>query len=234
MKTVLSNQIRSTLEKRNSTVKVPVLSLYLAYDRRSVQSLEHCLKSLLYQMLRYYKDGNDKISPALRDFKEGVNQTGAGTEAASLESLLLEELAHFNDVYIIVDGLEELDEESAQSLEDTMLRAQNVAGASGINVQLVLFTRTLRETVASVEIECDAQRPGCEKYVCLSLGFAFAAERGCVSQYVKTNNEIEQTLYCFGCAARPAPNISTLPVGRVMMQELFVPTQRPRRVMRWC
>ncbi|KAL9092359.1 MAG: hypothetical protein Q9159_000867 [Coniocarpon cinnabarinum] len=102
------------------------------------------------------------VSPAMEELWQACNSGDRATQDQLLE-LLSSELGRVQDrdVYIILDGLEEVAEDKAAKLQEILEGVQHNATRS--NVRLAIFSRNNKDILRSDQVvTCDAKDSGCD------------------------------------------------------------------------
>jgi hypothetical protein len=139
------------LQKTWTDQKVAVLMIYFAFDDANSQSPNLILGSLLKQVLQYHSD----VPQELRmDFRKHRND-GTRPSHEEIVGPLINALAQFDRIYIVMDALDELLEEKK--------RRELLESVSGLNknINLLVTSRpieSIRKMFGNRTICCD----GCE------------------------------------------------------------------------
>lgn len=136
LQTVLSDQIRRKTYRSLNSSEALVLSIYLDYDSRRRQTVEHCLRHLLRQIVSH------SSVPPIGEVKRQHDitmSTGEQPTLGDLTNLLKSVLTHFQTVYIIVDGLEEVDKNIAAELQYELVQVRKDVKA--VKIRLAFFSR---------------------------------------------------------------------------------------------
>jgi ankyrin repeat domain-containing protein 50 len=168
-KSFLSSIVVDCLQTLQSEQKVPktiVLTIYVSFDDPNSQSPDQILGSLLKQILQYRSEVPIELRKAFRKHRNDGTKPSHDELVKSLTS----ELAQFQRIYIVVDALDELLEESKRrSLIESIIGLDD-------KINLLVTSRpidNIRAIFGSslTEISCD----GCEEAYRLPADDSFNA-----------------------------------------------------------
>ena len=141
LQTVLSDQMADRISSLEGLSSPLVLRIYLEYDKRALQTVDHCLRHLLRQVISHPLA--PQVSEDLRRCYEIANSSAKPPTTEELMMLLALELTPFENTWIVLDGLEEVKGSVAQNL----LRhfKAMITDMSEVNLRLAVFSRTSNE-----------------------------------------------------------------------------------------
>lgn len=150
-KTFLASIVFEHLKKTYEGRNVAVLIIYCGYNDTKSQSIDNLVAALIKQVLQLRPD----VSKEVRDLYRQHTRTEVFPSLKPLTEILRSELAKFDNCYIIVDGLDEILDES-----NRLLLLENLAHGK-VNVMVTSRPlETIQELFASIkDVSCD----GCEK-----------------------------------------------------------------------
>lgn len=192
-KTFLASIVFGHLKMVHEGQNIAVLILYCGYNEAKSQSIDNLVAALIKQIVQIRPD----VSKELKELYDHHSRTEIFPSLKDLTKVLRLELAKFDNCYIIVDGLDEiLDESNRLALLETLTHGK---------VNIMVTSRPLdsiQEIFQSVEdISCD----GCEEehlrliYHCKQcLGRGFDLCDTCYSQDLNCPQEGHYIVKRFG------------------------------------
>lgn len=167
-KTFLASIAVEYLKDMRKDQKVAILVLYCGYNQDKSQSVDKLVAALIKQILQIRPD----ISEDLRKLHKECSRTDVPPSLEKLITILRAEMAKFEDCFIIIDGLDEmLDESKRRSLLETLDHGK---------VNIMVTSRPLdsiRELFSSIsDVTCDGCEEGNFRFMyhckqCLGNGF---------------------------------------------------------------
>ena len=151
-KTVLSSILTRHLPSTSQQARPLVLSIYLDYNSKNVQTLPHLIGSLLKQLIQ-----NDElyvISDDLRNVYRKAKrlQLDPVSYFDDIRKILVVDLGLYDRFYIVVDGFDELPARDRVTLQRELLKLQPNKGS------LVVTMRPINRQAANGTYECDRCR----------------------------------------------------------------------------
>ncbi|KAL8722851.1 MAG: hypothetical protein Q9225_000738 [Loekoesia sp. 1 TL-2023] len=192
-KTYLASIAVEHLKNTRGDQNIAVLVLYCGFNEAKTQSIDNLVAALIKQILQLRPEVNEDIKKLYKE----KSATGVSPKLDKLTTLLRAELAKFDDCFIVVDGLDEmLNESTRQSLLETLNYGK---------VNIMITSRPLnsiRELFSSIgDIICD----GCEKeyfrfmYHCKQcLGYGFDLCEDCHGKGMRCPEDGHYLVKTFG------------------------------------
>lgn len=150
-KTFLASICFEHLKKVNDGKNVAVLIIYCGYNETKSQSIDNLVAALIKQVLQQRPD----VSKELKESWQQHSRTQVFPSLEKLTKMFRAEISKFDDCYIIIDGLDEiLDETKRLLLLETLIHGQ---------IKVMILSRPLESIlelfIPIADISCD----GCEE-----------------------------------------------------------------------
>lgn len=160
VKSTFTAAIASDVKRMFPEKDTAIIAIFLAHGRPSLRELaestaaEAVLRVILRQLIEN-ATGDHAASPVLLQALASNRAPTPGGSLGALRTLILEEIAKFGKVFLLVDGLDRCPEASRSAIRNEMVDLLQISSQSRPQVLRLMLVEILTDPQARNNISCD-------------------------------------------------------------------------------